>query len=129
MREELLFLPSMTRDIFDRIRDDLSLDGDGKVHAGSASREVLASLPGMTADVIDAILRLRMGGTLTEESLDSALSLVPKETRERLRARPSSVLRVRVEVWRPRTGSETIGFEGLAVLNDQGLRALGLRPR
>ncbi len=127
-REELLFLPSMTRAIFERIKDDLSLDGDGKVHAGTASREVLASLPGMTPDVVDSIVRLRSEGALTDGSLEAALPLLAEDAKARLRARPSTVVRIRVEVRRGKTDNEVVAFDGLAVAGDQGVRALGLRP-
>lgn len=123
--EELLFLPSMTREIFDLIRDDLSPEGDGKVHAGSASRDVLLSLPGMTGDVVDKIIELREQGRLDKESLDAAIPLAARDSRDLLRLEPSSVIRLRVD----RLGNAAESFEGLAALSDRGLSAIGLRPR
>lgn len=126
-REELLYLPSMTRAIFDSLRDDISLDGDGRVHAGSASREVLASLPGMDTEVADEIIRLRRAGELTEQSLEAAIPLFAREARDRLRANPSSILRLHVEVRRG-SGDAILRYEGLAVAGERGVRALGLKP-
>lgn len=126
-REELLFLPSMTREIFESIRDDIALDSDGRVHAGSASREVLASIPGMTNDVLDAILKLRDQGKLTEESLAEVIPLSGHLIKDRLRVKASAILRLRVEVTR---GQSDTGFtyEGLAVAGSKGVRAMGLKP-
>lgn len=126
-REELLFLPSMSREVFESIRDDIALDTDGRVHAGSASREVLASLPGMTADVLDAILKLRDQGELTEDALAGVIPLTAHEVKDRLRVKASSILRLRVEVRRG-PGDAGFTFEGLAVAGGRGVRAMGLKP-
>jgi hypothetical protein len=126
-REELLYLPSMTREIFESIRDDIALDSDGRVHVGTASREVLASVPGMTEDVVDAVLKLRAEGALTEEALEAALPLSAREAKDRLRVTSSSILRLRVEVRRG-PGEEGFTYEGLAVAGERGVRALGLKP-
>jgi hypothetical protein len=122
--EELLFLPVVTPDLFAVIRDDLTIAGDGRVHAGSASREVLASLPGMDPGLADRIIAERAAGPLTERSLERILPLYAREAREMLRTDPSGILRVRVRV----EGDTPASFEGLAVLGERGVRALGLRP-
>lgn len=122
-REELLYLPAVSHEIFERIRDDLSTAGDERLHAGSASRAALASLPGLSAEVVDEIIRLRQAGMLTDEALDRVLPIAARAMRDQIRASPSNIIRVRVEavsdaVWR---------FEGLIVLNDEGVQAVGLR--
>lgn len=126
-REELMFLPSMTPEIFESLRDDMSVEGDDVVHVGSASRELLASLPGMDTEVVDAIVKLRDSGELTEESLDAAIPMFAREAKDRLRLRSSTILRLRVQVQR---GPDDAGFiyEGLAVAGERGIRALGLKP-
>lgn len=123
-REELLYLPAMTPEIFARIRDDLTTGSNGAVHAGSASREVLASLPGMTPVFADEIIRLRATKTLTEEDLDAIVPIAAREARAALRAAPSNVVRIRVEA----VGDSVLVYEGLAILDENGVRAMGLRP-
>ncbi|MBL0928217.1 MAG: hypothetical protein IBJ11_11300 [Phycisphaerales bacterium] len=124
--EELLFLPSVTRELLDLIKPDLCLAGDGKLHAGSVSREALLSLPRVDADVVRAILELRDTGTLNDHTLDRALPLGRSDLRDLLRARPSNILRLVITITEgPGAGRR---FEGLAVVDDTGLIDLGLRP-
>lgn len=122
--EELLYLPDMTPEIFDRIRPDLVLAGDGKVHAPSASPEVLMSLPGMSRDAVRAILRLRQAGRLTEESLAEAIPVMASDARDMLRLKPSNMVRVRVEA----VGEARRTFEGLAIIDGNGIDSFGLKP-
>ena len=123
-REELLYLPAMTPEVFARVRDDITTAGTGTIHAGSASRAVLMALPGMTPDSADAVIRLREQQALTEEALDRAIPLSARVARSMLRAAPSNVVRIRVDA----VGDATLSFEGLAVVDEEGVRALGLRP-
>lgn len=125
--EEMLYFPGMTPEIFRRIRRDLAIAGDGRVHAGSASREVLLSIPGLTEPNVDQIIERRnRSGGLTQEVLDDILPIMAREARERLRAEPSNVLRILVES-RPISGPSR-HFEGLAILDDRGLASLAIRP-
>jgi len=123
-REELLYLPAMTPDVFERIRDDLTTGSNGSIHAGSASRAVLASLPGMLPAVAAEIVRVRATKQLTEEDLDSLVPISAREARAMLRAAPSNVVRIRVEA----QGDSVLVYEGLAFLDESGIRAMGLRP-
>lgn len=123
--EELLYLPAMTREIFDAIRAELTSFGDGTVHIGSAPRAVLASLPGMTPELADQLIRLRSEGPITEAALDRALPIAAREAKTHLRIETSSLLRIHVEV----VGEASLVFEGLAVLGRRGeIADIGLRP-
>jgi len=140
--EELLFLPAVTRDVFETIRADLSLTVESVIHAGSASRAVLSSVDGLSPDAVERIISLRQSGGLTAATLEALLPLVQRETaRKSLRFEPSSIVRITVEVSdapspQPESITAPAGespprpvtrFEGIAVIDDNGLRDLGLR--
>lgn len=127
--DELLFLPAMTRDIFERIKDDLCLAGTGKVHIGSASREVLAALPGMDGETVQALLAMReRGEPMTEKTLDELIPRVSrKELREAIRADPSGAVTVRVTAKDAGTGRPMVSLVGVAMVSDTGVRAIGVR--
>ena len=127
--DELLFLPAMTRDIFERIKDDLCLAGTGKVHVGSASREVLAALPGMDGETVQALLAMReRGEPMTEKVLDELIPRVSrKELRDAIRADPSGAVTVRVTAKDAGTGRPMVSLVGVAMVSDSGVRAIGVR--
>ncbi len=125
--EELLYLPAMTPEIFERIRRDLSIGGDGRIHAGTASRSLLASIDGMTPDVADQIVALRAAGSLDAESLERVMPPSTRDAGESIRLEPGPVWRVEVAATAPDGVMET-RFEGLAVLTPGRLRAIGLKP-
>lgn len=136
--EELLYLPAMTRDLFERCRDDLSLGPVTAVHAMSVSREVLLSVDGMTPPVVDSILELRKSAFVTRAQLEDVYPIVGAEDlKKRLRYEPSSLVRLTVEVTdasadaREQSGERLNGsvtrFEGIAIIDDRGLKELGLR--
>ena len=122
--EELLYLPVMTRELFDRIAPDLSIAGGVGIHAGSASRAVLLSLPDISPAIADRIIALRTQGRLDSESLDSALPITAKEARKTLRTEPGNVFQISVEA----VGDATHRFKGIAVVDETRIVALGLRP-
>ncbi len=121
--EELLLLPAVTPALFERVRGGLCVDGDGKAHAGTAPRAVLASLPAMDGETADRMIAARRAGPFTEESLSRALGVASAAAREFMRLEPTSVVSVRVEVM----GERRDVFEGMAVLGGGRVRALGLR--
>lgn len=136
--EELLYLPAMTRELFDRCRDDLALGPQNAVHAPSASRAVLLSVEGVTPNLVNAILDLRKNRSMTREQLESVYPIVSADDlRKRLRYEPSSLVRIMVEVTdaptdgrvRTRERSETsvTRFEGMAIIDEHGLKEIGLR--
>lgn len=144
--EELLFLPAITRDIFEAIRADLSLTVESVVHVGSASRAVLASVEGLAPDAVERIIALRESGGLTAASLQALMPLTQRDSaRKSLRFEPSSIVRITVEASDASSPPTTRGpgaeagpsgegysrpvtrFEGIAVIDDNGLRDLGLR--
>jgi hypothetical protein len=91
--EELLYLPAMTREVFERVRHTVTVSGDGKAHAPTASREILLSIPGMPEAVADRIIAVRTEGQLTPEAMEDVLAPLPAETLQRLRLAPGAVLR------------------------------------
>ena len=126
--EELRFLPSMTAAIFDRIKPDLCLGGAGRIHVGSASREVLLSLPGMSADVVDEILARRRAAPITEDTLEDVMPRAANRTlRDLVRADPSGAIAVRVREREAGTGRPLATMVGVAMISDQGIRAVGVR--
>ncbi|RMH27795.1 MAG: hypothetical protein D6693_04745 [Planctomycetota bacterium] len=124
--EELLYLPAMTRERFDLVREDLTLVGDGRVTATTAPRAVLLSVPGMTPDAADAILSARRAGALrTLADLDEAVDRFTAGAVETgLRLDPTSHLRILVT---PAGGGPTLAVEAL-VSDDRGVRILGWGP-
>jgi hypothetical protein len=87
--EELLFLPSMTRADFDRLRDAVCVEGDGRIHAASAPRDVLASADGLTPAGLQRLLARRAEGPMTREDLERALSPASGPALDRFRTDPS----------------------------------------
>ena len=123
--EELLFLPAMSRELLALVRHDLLTFGDGSVHVGSVSPEVLRTLPGLDADGAAVLIEARSRGPLTKETLARLLPIRARDAAAKLRVEPSSLLHLRVE---PVSG-EGAAFEGAAVLApDSTIEALGLRP-
>lgn len=121
--DELLYIPSMTRELLESVRDDLTLFGDGKVHAGSASHAVLLSLEDMTPATADRIIALRESGSLTESALHDALGMLSQAAELSLRIAPSPYLRVRVD-----TGDAGPAYRADAFISDdRPLRLFNLR--
>lgn len=132
--EELLYLPAMTREIFERIRPDICAGGDGKAHLGTAPAEVLLSIDGMSPSTVEQIITQRNAGRLTPDAVDSALRGAWDRTKEQLRFQPSGFVRISVETvgkFNARQVVEPIKesrrFEGLAVVSDMGVSEIGLR--
>lgn len=122
--EELRYLPAFDAEAFERIRLDVTVSGDGRMHVGTAPRDALLSIPGMTEEVADGLIAARRERHLEENDLDRLIPLHAREARDWLVVLPSSVLRVRVEV----VGDSKLRYEGLAVVSEGGVRAVGLRP-
>lgn len=57
--EELRSIDGMTPDVYRRIAPYLSVRGSGQINLNAAPRTVLLALPGLTEEVIDALLRAR----------------------------------------------------------------------
>jgi len=164
--EELLYLPSMSRELLAALENDLSLSGDGP-HLAAASPAVLFA-HGFTERDVAIILQRRAIAPIDADDFKNALSPAGTKLLDRARLRTSSLIRVEVEVFErlarlerttSRTGDATragaiartdpnadtldvaVGlrfderdlvaprrFVGLAVLGDDGLRDLMLRP-
>lgn len=67
--EELLLVRGMNQQIFDEIKDFITIYGEGKVNINTAGEEVLLSL-GLYGSVVDKILTFRCGQDLIEATAD-----------------------------------------------------------
>lgn len=121
---ELLFLPAMSRDLFDQLRTDFTTFGDGKVHAGTAPRAVLASVPGLGPELADALIQLRAAQPLTTKLLEEFLPISARAALDHLSVEPSTIVRIRVERLEP----PALTFEGLAAIRSGRIESLSLRP-
>ncbi len=127
--EELLFLPAMDRELFERIEDELAVGGDAMVHVGSAPPDVLASVPGMTDEAVGAILALRRGGRISEQALFDALPIMHRDAlMQKLRIELSGVVRLRVDALEGPNDRVIARFDGIAFVSGQRVREIGLRP-
>ena len=124
--EELLFLPAMTDDIFFQIRPQVALAGDNVIHAGTAPAEVMMSLPGITREVADTIIKQRTKAPLTLESLEGLLPIAARESKTQFRVDPSNYIRLHVAQL-DSNGEPGRAFEGIALFTKDGLKAIGLR--
>jgi len=121
---ELLYLPAMTRQIFDDIRADLTLTGDGQIHVGSAPRAVLLSIPSMTPTAADQIMALRQQGQLTEQTLANAVAVMSRQAKLQLRLEPTIFLRIDVEL----VSRDVTGFVGYAIISNTRIQTIKLAP-
>ncbi|MFG0275108.1 MAG: general secretion pathway protein GspK [Phycisphaerales bacterium] len=123
--EELLFLPSMTRADFDRVRGDVCIEGDGRIHAATAPREVLASVDDLTPAGLQRLLARRAEGPMTREDLERALSPASGPALDRLRIDPSPRLLALV---RPADGRGAGVEVELWLGSQRGVEFLATRP-
>lgn len=122
--DELLYLPAMTREIFDQIKDDLAVAASGKLHAGSAADAVMQAY-GVPPDVSRQLVAQRRAGTLTAETVSAVARALPLEVGERLQFKPTRAIKLKVEILAgPGTGQH---FDGLAVFETRGVKDIGLR--
>ncbi len=80
--EEALLVKGMTRDIFEKAKNYITIYGDGKVNINTTSKSVLLAL-GLNEDMADKIMTLRMGkdgvmGTADDTIFDTPGNIVPK---------------------------------------------------
>jgi len=124
--DELRMLPEVDDELFELIRGDLCLTGDGRVHLGSASEAVMRSAGGLNVSQASELMAMRKTGVLSPERVQRVVDL-RGEAGRRVRVEPSAVVRVRVRVHGD--GVEPSVFEGVAVLSRSGVASLGLRAR
>lgn len=74
--EELLLVRGMSREIFDKIKDFITIYGEGKVNINTAPSEVLLSL-GLYKSVVDKILFFRYGQDSIEATPDDNVFNTP----------------------------------------------------
>lgn len=122
--DELRVLPEVDDELFELIRGDLCLVGDGRVHLGSASEAVLRSAGGLNASQASELIAMREQGVLNPERVRRVVDLRGDAGR-RVRLEPSAVVRLRVRVYGD--GAEPSVFEGVAVVSRTGVASLGLR--
>lgn len=80
--DELLLVKGMNQDVFDRIKNYITIYGSGKVNINTASGVVLLAL-GLNEDIVDEILSFRCGedgitGTTDDNIFDTPSNIVPK---------------------------------------------------
>lgn len=121
--DELLYLPSMTRELLESIRPDLTLLGDGSIHVPSASRAVLLSAPDMTEQAAGRVLAMRSSDELTMEMIEDALGVMARDASEILRLQPSSTIMLHIEP----VGEGPAYRVDAAISDDRGVRLLGVR--
>ncbi len=130
---ELRYLPALTQTLFERMQDDLCVSSDGRIHVPSASAAVLFSTGLLRPGQIDQIMALRDRGPVSREAVQEIVDFDDAQLAERFRAEPSSVIRLRVEVFLPEANLEHVAiplvYEGAAVVGKHGLREIGLRVR
>jgi len=78
--EELLWVKGMTPDLFRKIKDFVTVWGDGKININTASREVLLSV-GCTASLAEKIVAYRLGQDETlgtkDDKVFERIELIP----------------------------------------------------
>lgn len=80
--EELLLVSGITREIFEGIKDYVTIYGNGKININTTSKEVLLAL-GLRPYVVEKIFSFRQGddgiiGTLDDNVLKKSSDIVPK---------------------------------------------------
>jgi len=80
--DEVLLVKGMTQDIFEEIKDYITIYGSGKVNINTASKPVLLAL-GLDDDIVDKILSFRAGedgiiATADDNIFDTASNIIPK---------------------------------------------------
>ncbi len=83
--DEVLLVKHMTKEVFDKIKDYITIYGNGKINANTASKEVLLSL-GLNEYIVDRILAFRRGedgivSTSDDNVFDTPSDIVPKLSR------------------------------------------------
>lgn len=68
--EELLLVYGVTRDAFDKIKDIITIYGDGKVNVNTADRRVLLAL-GIDEELVDEIIKFRSGSYSKKEDKEN----------------------------------------------------------
>ncbi len=123
--EELLYLPAMTRPLFERVATSVTVAGDGVVHAGTAPRSVLLSVEGMTPPGVERLLAARAEAPLTDAAIREALGIASREAIKGLRLEATSYVRLRIG---PADGSWAPFVAEAIVSNRGGVDAIHVRP-
>jgi len=79
--EEVLLVKGMDEDIFERLKNFITIYGDGKINVNTASRPVLLTL-GLNGTIVDYIMRFRYGedgviGTADDRAFDLPSNITP----------------------------------------------------
>lgn len=74
--DELFLVKGMNAEIFDKIKDYVTIYGEGKININTASKEVLLSL-GLQESVVNKILSFRYGEDSVEATLDDYVFTSP----------------------------------------------------
>lgn len=82
--EDLAWVRGVTPRVYQRVEPHLTVSGSGRINLAAAPAEVMASLPGMSDDLLALILRARRSGAPVGDLLALSADLDPT-ARERLR--------------------------------------------
>jgi len=131
--DELRFLPAMTDSLVARIARDFAVGSRGKLYLPTASREALLAI-GLTDRQVRQLLELRDDGELNAIRLNLIVDIDSERWSEVLTLDPSSILSVTVDLYPDndvpiRELSPSTTFEGIAVVSDEGVSGVALRPR
>jgi len=80
--EEMLLVKGMTQDVFEKIKDYVTIYGSGKVNINTVPRPVLLAL-GLSKEITDGIMSFRAGvdgviGTADDNIFDTVPNIIPK---------------------------------------------------
>lgn len=80
--DELLLVNGMSQDLFEKIKDYVTIYGSGKININTVPRAVLLSL-GLDNGIVDDIMSFRAGvdgvaGTTDDNFFDTAANIIPK---------------------------------------------------
>lgn len=80
--EEILLVKGMDKNIFEKIKNYITIYGSGKINVNTASKTILLAL-GLSQDLVDKIVSFRLGedgiiGTSDDNVFDTPSNIVPK---------------------------------------------------
>ena len=121
--EELLLVKGVSADIFDSVKDYLTVYGSGKVNINTAAREVLLSL-GLAKRIVDEIFLFRYGEdgmpfTVDDNVFEADSAITPQLSQfSRLSASEAALLSVAVDKYLT-TVSDIFEIRSVASLNNR----------
>jgi general secretion pathway protein K len=118
---EILFVRSMTPEIYQRAKPFLTLHGSGQVNLNAAERPLLLALPGMTEEAVAVLERYRRQARRIGNLDELARELSPTARSILVESRPRLLPRVTTEVREVEVYSEGWGAGGQVRARVEGL--------